>query len=162
MLPPQIQLYGLVFLLGSFSVASLSDLRRMAAQRDFAEVWVYFTGIVFLFDLYEFISTQSALVVFKWALIVGFAYFAWRRQTPVFNLSLMDTAAVCAVASLLNPLHIGVYYVILFAFKEILTPVLSKFGEAGAYPFLPVVFVSTLAVTAVIVYDVLEGYVITL
>ena len=34
-----LQTYGLVFLLGSLTVASLSDLRRLAAQKDFAEVW---------------------------------------------------------------------------------------------------------------------------
>ena len=32
--------YGLFFLLGSFTVASLSDLRRMSAQSEFLHVWV--------------------------------------------------------------------------------------------------------------------------
>ena len=48
-----VQLYGLVFLIGSLTVASLSDLRRMAAQKDFAEVWVVFTAAFFAYDFYR-------------------------------------------------------------------------------------------------------------
>ena len=33
---------GLAFLLGSFTVATLSDLRRLSAQREFVEVWWLF------------------------------------------------------------------------------------------------------------------------
>jgi len=32
------QLYGLIFLLGSFTVATLSDLKRMSAQRELLEI----------------------------------------------------------------------------------------------------------------------------
>ncbi len=48
----QFQLYGLIFLLGSFSVATLSDLKTMTAQREFMEVWILFILAFLAYDVY--------------------------------------------------------------------------------------------------------------
>jgi hypothetical protein len=36
------QQFGLAFLLGSFTVATWSDLKRLCAQREFVEIWLLF------------------------------------------------------------------------------------------------------------------------
>ena len=48
--PNPIQLHALVFLLGSLSVSALSDIRRLAAQADFSEVWIGFAAAMFAVD----------------------------------------------------------------------------------------------------------------
>ncbi|MFH1126185.1 MAG: hypothetical protein V1703_03590, partial [Candidatus Altiarchaeota archaeon] len=69
-----LQFYGFLFLLGSFTVASLSDLKRMAAQKEFAEVWLLFTLAAFLYDFYR-LSGSAYIDVFavKWVMIGIFA-----------------------------------------------------------------------------------------
>ena len=47
------QQLGLAFLLGSFAVATLSDLRHLSAQREFPEIWVLITLAALGLDLYE-------------------------------------------------------------------------------------------------------------
>ena len=44
---------GLAFLLGSFSVATWSDLKRLSAQREFLEIWLVFLVGMLGYDLYE-------------------------------------------------------------------------------------------------------------
>lgn len=44
---------GLAFLLGSFAVATWSDLKRLSAQREFVENWLAFLAIVLAFDVYD-------------------------------------------------------------------------------------------------------------
>jgi hypothetical protein len=149
----QLQLYGLVFLLGSLTVAALSDIRRMAAQKDFAEVWVAFTLLFFLYDLYHIDQLSPAVVALKWALIVFFVIGSVKYTQHWFVLSPMDIAAVCAVMSLLNAKHVVLYYFIVFVLKELMNPLLQQFGEAGAYPFLPVVLVSTVVIFVVLSYN---------
>lgn len=146
----QLQLYGLVFLLGSFTVASLSDLKRMAAQKDFAEVWAAFTILFLLYDLHHIDQLAPTSVIIKWAAVLAFIVASLKYTTYWFTLSPMDIAAACAVMSLLDYRHVILYYFILVIFKEIMNPVLKRFGDAGAYPFLPVVLVSTVVVFAVL------------
>lgn len=148
----QLQLYGLVFLIGSLTVASLSDIRRMAAQKDFAEVWAGFTILFLLYDIYHLDQLNPTLVVVKWGLIAFFVIASARLTTHWFTLSLMDIAAVCAVMSLLTAKYILLYYFIIIVFKELLNPILKQFGDAGAYPFLPVVLASTIIIFAVLNY----------
>jgi len=141
-----LQLYGLVFLLGSLAVAALSDLKRMAAQADFAEVWGVFTIASFAVDVYTLSQSDPTTLVLKWGLI--FVFFVVSLKDRGLNISLMDAAAVCAVASLLAPLEVAGFFVLVLVFKTMLSPILSKFGDAGAKPFLPVVFFSETIVLA--------------
>lgn len=135
------QLYGLVFLLGSLTVSALSDLRRMAAQRDFAEVWGAFTFISLVADIYLLAESDPLTLVAKWALIAGFAYVTLKEHA--LNISLMDVMAVSAVASLLGPATIIGFFVVLLLLREFLSPILEKFGGGGVRPFLPVAFAAT-------------------
>ncbi len=148
----QLQLYGLIFLVGSLTVSSLSDIRRMAAQRDFAEVWVAFTLLFLLYDIYHIDQLNPFNVVLKWLIISVFVLASAKFLKHVFVISTMDIAAVCAVTSLLTAKYVLLYLFIVLVFKEILTPILRQFGDAGAYPFLPVVLLSTILIFAILSY----------
>ncbi|MBD3387577.1 MAG: hypothetical protein GF416_01005 [Candidatus Altiarchaeales archaeon] len=134
-----IQTHALVFLLGSLAVSSLSDLRRMAAQADFYEVWIAFTAAMFLFDLYLGMTGQLTIPPFtlKWILILAFT--AVSTATPLLNISTMDVAALAALLSTLNPATILLTIPLTILANELLHPLLKKHGQAGAYPFLPTV-----------------------
>lgn len=142
-----IQFYGFLFLLGSFTVASLSDLKRMAAQKEFAEVWLLFTLAVFVYDFYR-LSGEVYLSVFvvKWSIIGLFALFSWKYFGVILSLSEMDLTAACAVMSLLNPLFILTYYLLLVFIKLLLKPFLNKFGDGISTPFMPVILAATVAI----------------
>lgn len=142
----EIHVYGLVFLLGSLTVAGLSDLRRMAAQTDFAEVWAAFTALMFLTDTYLGLSAQLPLTVFgvKWALIA--VYAAAASTLHLFDISTMDVSAVTALLSLQNPASILLAVFLLFIVNELLQPILRRYGEAGAYPYLPTVWTANLLI----------------
>jgi hypothetical protein len=143
-LPNGIQFYGLVFLIGSLTVASLSDLKRMAAQREFAEVWLLFTLCFFGYDLYHSYQEASNITfIAKWAMIAIFAIFSWKYFGIILSLSEMDLTASFAVMSLLSPIFILGFYLLLIAFKTILTPILKKFGDGLSMPFLPVILTAT-------------------
>ena len=47
-----LQMYGLMFVLGSYSVATLSDLKRMSAQSEFVSVWAIIAIGLFVVDVY--------------------------------------------------------------------------------------------------------------
>ena len=139
--------YGLLFLLGSFTVASLSDLKRMAAQKEFAEIWILFTMVFFGYDFYR-LSGEMPLTLFmvKWTLIMLFALFSWKLFGFILSLSFMDLAAACAVMSLLNPQFILTYYVILLLSNLLLKPFLRKSGDRISIPFMPVILISTIII----------------
>src|SRR5204862_3605100 len=72
---PQWQQFGLAFLLGSFAVATLSDLKRLSAQREFLEIWLLFSVAILLFDGYHayYAPVWPAGLIAKWVLIAIFS-----------------------------------------------------------------------------------------
>ena len=138
-----IQAYALVFLLGSYSVAALSDLRRMAAQSDFAEVWVAVSGFLFSVDVYLLLSGALPVESFiiKWVAILALSMVALLMRSA--SIAPMDVAAAAATAAALPPASAALYFVFIAVVGELLSPVLRRFGSDGAYPFLPAVFVSS-------------------
>ncbi len=168
-----VQFYGLIFLLGSFTVAAVSDLRRMLAQRDFAEVWFVFTGIFFVYDAYLSLSENFSFsnFILKWAIIGIFALLSYKFVNLLFSLSLMDITAICAVGSLLDITYLVAFYIMLIVINEILKPFLKDITKRhitpapavvdriDVYPFLPVVLVSTFLILVLAWFDVLSGVV---
>jgi hypothetical protein len=150
---PDLQIYGLVFLLGSLTVSSLSDLRRLAAQKDFSEIWGFFTILLLTADVYFTLDGQSnpTAVAVKWTMI--FIFIA-ATTTHYFNISTMDVTAVTALLSLLNPLEILLALILILLTAELLKPILKQFSEAGAYPFLPIVLITN---TIILSYLLLGG-----
>ncbi|MBD3262567.1 MAG: hypothetical protein GF334_13015 [Candidatus Altiarchaeales archaeon] len=141
----QIQLYGLIFLFGSYTVSSLSDLRRLAAQTDFAEVWGLYTAIFFLIDAAQAAAQTETItyLTIKWMLILAFA--AATASTRIYiRLSLMDVTAITALCATLPPIQTITAIILIAALNEILTPILKSLAQTGAYPFLPIVWSTNL------------------
>lgn len=156
--PNPIQSYALAFLLGSLTVSSLSDIRRLAAQVDFAEVWAGFTALMFLTDVYLGMTSQLAIAPFllKWVLIVAAAGLT--STTHVLNISTMDVAALSALLSTLNPAYIILALFLTVFFNELLAPMLRKYGEAGAYPFLPTILAVNVFLLLILLTGGVEPY----
>ena len=151
-----LQTHALIFLLGSLTVSSLSDIRRLAAQTDFAEVWAAFTAIMFLTDIALGVTSQLNPYAFtlKWALILITA--AHTSSTHLFNISTMDVAALTALLSTLNPAYILTALLLTTIINELIHPILRKYGEAGAYPFLPTLLTANLIIILIITFGGIE------
>ncbi len=150
--PPELaeaQAFGLAFLLGSFAVATLSDLKRLSAQREFLEVWVLFTLGLLAYDV-----TVSGLdgwalwqaVTVKWVLITALGLMSWHKIGPLFRLARADVFACTAAAALLSPLLIVLFWLVLKVAALGLRPLLAR-GRAQ-WPFMPVVSLATVVVFA--------------
>jgi hypothetical protein len=154
-----VQTHALVFVLGSLAVSSLSDLRRMAAQADFAEVWGAFTALMFAADVYMGLLGQLGIEPFilKWLIIAGFAVVT--TSTRALSICTMDIAAILALISSLGPGYIILTLIALLIVNELLQPILKSYGEAGAYPFLPTVFAVNLIVLAATAFGGVEAFI---
>lgn len=145
------QIYGLVFLLGSLAVATISDLKKMAAQKEFFQFWLIFTIGMFALDAYPMLQSgeiQNAFV-FKWIIIGAFCLLSHSDKGVIFKLGKMDIAAMTAVASLFN-----LYSVIIFIPLTKIVSILEKplLRRGGRYPFIPVIFTSVSLILAVNVF----------
>ncbi len=145
----QFQLYGLVFLLGSFSVATLSDLKRMSAQKEFTEIWVLFFLSFLGYDIYIGYTHGADWILYaKWGLIGLFAILGFTRI--LFNVASGDMFACLAVVALLTPSFIFLFILALKIFQLLLRPFLKLgFGKKRSYPFLPVVTAATVSTLVV-------------
>jgi hypothetical protein len=140
------QQLGLAFLLGSFAVATWSDLKYLSAQREFLEVWLFVVVCAFGYDCWRAHQgeIQGPSVVFKWALIGVLSLISLREVGYLFRLARGDVAALAAAAGLLPPLLIVILFVFAKAISYVLAPVLLR--GRNVYPFMPVVSAATLLV----------------
>ncbi len=108
------QQFGLAFLLGSFAVATWSDLKRLSAQREFVEIWLLFVFAIMALDLYHAYRGQASMPIIglKWGLFAIFSLLAVRRIGILFLLTPADVAALAAAASLLTPALVILFYAI--------------------------------------------------
>ena len=142
------QQFGLAFLLGSFAVATLSDLKRLSAQREFLEVWLLFLLAVLAFDAWRAHDGRASVPVFflKWGLILVLSVLSLKRVGVLFRLAPGDVAALGAAAALLTPALVVIYYLAAKGLALALGPVLAR-GRPN-WAFMPVVTLATLAVLA--------------
>jgi hypothetical protein len=142
---------GLAFLLGSFAVATWSDLKRLSAQREFLEIWLAFVAALLAFDVY-LVQARATLpwqvVAVKWGLIVLASLLSFERL-PVpfrlFRLAAADVAALAAAASLLTPVLVIFFYAGAKLLSKLIGPLLRR---GKYYPFMPVVSLATVGVLA--------------
>lgn len=138
-----IQVYLLWFLLGSFTVAALSDLKHMSAQREFLEIWMLFALAMLATDLYYYyyLETNVVYLFLKWGLIFIFIpfYFHFIRRV-----AWGDISAKMAACSLLPPFFIVIFVVLIRIIDKMTRRLWLKWGRGGFYPFMPVIFLATL------------------
>ncbi|MBY0524349.1 MAG: hypothetical protein K2R98_13165 [Gemmataceae bacterium] len=140
------QQFGLAFLLGTFTVATLSDLRHLSAQREFPEVWLLFLLAALSLDLYE-VQFQDApwmVAALNWALIAGISMLSIARVGVLFRLAIADVAALAAAASLLSPALVVIFYIEAKLIALVVGPLLAR--GRPYWPFMPVVSLATLGI----------------
>jgi hypothetical protein len=142
------QQLGLAFLLGSFTVATFSDLKRLSAQREFVEVWLLFVLAMLGLDGYEYYlgHTPALTVGVKWGLIAVLSLLSLKPVGLLFRLAPGDVAALAAAAALLTPALVVVFYGAAKLISLALRPLLAR--GRPVWPFMPVVSLATLAVVA--------------
>jgi hypothetical protein len=133
--------YGLFFLLGSFTVATLSDLRRLSAQREFLEIWILFVVGIFGIQLYQEGWTLTTTLAVKWAIVLALSILSWAKVGILFRLAIADVAACAAAASLLAPGFVVVFWLLLKLAAWVEAPLLRR--GRSVYPFMPVVMTAT-------------------
>lgn len=143
------QVYGLFFLLGSFTVAALSDLKHLSAQREFVEVWTALLVALLAFDVYAVYAAAWSLdpvLVVKWGLIGIFGLLSHHRVGVLFHLARGDVLACAAACALLPAVLVPVFWLLL----KLLAVVVGWLLGRGylRYPFMPVVTVNTVVVLA--------------
>jgi len=138
------QQLGLAFLLGSFTVATLSDMKYLSAQREFLEVWLAFLAVFFLIDLVSLMRGPPVWpgFVLRWGLLAGLCLVSWRGVGWLFRLAPGDVAALAAAACLLPVVYILIYFALARLFATLLRPLLA--GDRRVWPFMPVVTLATL------------------
>ncbi len=148
----QNQLYGLVFLIGSFTVATLSDLKYMKAQSEFVEIWVLAFIVFLVIDIWKWDSLDQTQTMIKWAIIFIFMLLSHHSIGVIFKLARGDVFACAAVMALMSPALIVVFIIILKVSDLLFRPILRKFGSGNAYPFMPIVMCGTLAIMGIGLY----------
>lgn len=145
------QIYGLFFLMGTLAVSAISDLKDMAAQKEFLQIWIVFTGIMFAVDFYPGILSLnfSGGNVAKWVLILVLSLLSYSDRGIIFKLCKMDVAAIAAVSSLYNPLLVLIFFPLLKLISLGAGPLLKS---GNRYPFLPVVLTGTSIILALNLY----------
>ena len=146
-----IQIYLLWFLLGSFTVATLSDIRRLSAQKEFLEIWALFVLAMFATDFYynDYLVQIPVYLVLKWGLILIFIplYFHFYHKV-----AWGDVSAKMAACSLLPPFFIIIFIVLIRIVEWATKRFWLKYRKGRFYPFMPIIFFSTLMLIIVAVY----------
>lgn len=146
-----VQIYLLWFLLGSFTVATLSDIRHLSAQREFLYVWLLFALTMFITDLYYhyYIVQNIVYLVAKWFLIfiVIPVYFK-----TIVKVAWGDIFAKMAATSILPPAFIVLFVIIIQFIDSITRRIMRMFGIGRAYPFMPAIFFTTIVLLVITMY----------
>jgi len=139
-----LQIYALFAILGSYLVATLSDLRYQSAQVEFLEVWVFFAFVALVIDIFSILIGNMPImpIAVKWGLILIFSVLSHKSVGVYFHLATGDVFAAAAFSALLPIGLIVIFYVLLKIVNTFLKPILKAIGSRGGYPFMPVVLVS--------------------
>ncbi len=142
------QQFGLAFLLGSFTVATWSDLKYLSAQREFLEVWLFFVVGMLIYDGARLNAgeARTTSLLLKWGLIALFSVLSLNGVGVLFRLAWGDVAALAAAACLLSPVLVVVFYLTAKGLSAFLGPLLAQ--GRRYYPFMPVVSLATVVVLA--------------
>lgn len=138
--------YGLFFLLGTFVVASVSDVKHLSAQKEFLDVWLAFVALMLLLDFWQRDWRIGAPFVVKWLLVLVLSALTHRKIGVLLRLATADVAAMAAAAALLSPLLVVAFFAVVKLLSYPMAPILARGRDV--YPFMPVVTLGALGVLA--------------
>lgn len=138
------EVYGLFFLMGSFAVATLSDVKHMSAQREFMDVWWVFAAVILAIQAWASGLAPTGPLVLKWIFVVALAFASHRRVGLWLRLATADVAAATAAAVLLSPGLVLAFWLLLKAISYPAAALLARGRQA--YPFMPVIAAATLLI----------------
>ena len=142
----QFQIYAAVFIMGSFSVATLSDLKHMSAQSEFLEVWLIIVLAIGAYDGYRILKLDADYtpIALKWGIIFLFSMLSHEYVGVYAKVATGDMLACIAAASVLTAGMALLFFIVLKIIDLITRPFISPlFGSGSAYPFMSAVFVSS-------------------
>ncbi len=130
-----IQLYALFFLLGAFTVKSLSEMMNWSGRRDMSELWMFF--------LIGFIAHDAILrpyriryMIIKWAVISTVAFLFLYKDIYFIvrddKVALLAAMSILPLASML--VTAGIYVLLVFLFKRRLR---HSFSHSKMIPTMP-------------------------
>lgn len=140
------EVYGLFFLLGSFAVATLSDLKHMSAQREFMDVWWAVGFILLGVQVWASDLQPEAPLIVKWVLVGLFGLLSHQLVGLWLRLATADVAAAVAAAMLLPPGLVLAFFLLLKLLSWPAAKILAR-GK-NAYPFMPVITLATVLILA--------------
>jgi hypothetical protein len=142
------QLLGMAFVLGNFFTATADDLDHMASTKGFLKTWTFIVLVVLALDmgdlLWQGYDMEKDMIPFivKWILLLVFCTLSHVAVGVLFSNATGDVLAMASAGALLSPILIILFFLILKIVDLLERPLLRKFGNGDAYPFMPVVFTS--------------------
>ena len=138
----------MAFVLGNFFTATADDLDHMASTKGFLKTWTLIVIVVLGLDIgdllwggYNFNRDMVPFIV-KWVLLMVLCILSHMNVGAIFKLATGDVLAIACAGALLSPILILFFFLILKLIDLVEKPLLRKFGDGDAYPFMPVVFTS--------------------
>ncbi len=131
-----IQLYALFFLLGAFTVKSLSEMMNWSGRKDMSELWILFL-IGFIIHDAILRPYRIRFIIVKWAVIAAVVFFFLYKD--VYFVVRDDKAALLAAMSILPLISmlmvVGIYILLVILLKRRLR---HKFSHSKMIPTMPV------------------------
>ncbi len=145
-----IQLYSLFFLLGAFTVKSISEMENWHTRRNMVMLWLFFLVGFAIFDGYVRPYGLKELGV-KWGMITGIAFLFYIKDIEliVWDDKIALLAAMAILPYLHIPLLLGFYVLLVWLFK---TRLRHKFSHSDDIPTMPLITSSLIFTVLIFLY----------
>ena len=140
------QLLAMAFVLGNFFTATADDLDHMSSTRGFLKTWALIVAVVLGLEIADLLwfgydmNRDMIPFIAKWVLLLVLCTLSHQNVGGIFRLATGDVLAIASAGALLTPLLILLFFLVLKIVDLLEKPLLRKFGDGDAYPFMPVVF----------------------
>jgi hypothetical protein len=146
-----LQIYLLFFLLGSFTVATLSDLKHLSAQKEFFQIWILFVLVMLGTDIYHHFYVGENFIYFfiKWGLILLALPLCFHYLGKI---AWGDVWAKMAACSLFSPFLILIFMVLITLINKLTRFIWKIWRKGNYYPFMPVILLTTLFLLTIFIF----------
>lgn len=145
-----IQLFSLFFLLGAFTVKSISELENWHTRRDMKELWIFFLIGFAIFDGVVRPYGNKELGI-KWAMVIGVGVLFYLKDIEmiVWDDKIALLSAMAILTYILIPLLLGLYVLFLWLLK---TRLRHKFSHSDDIPTMPLITSSLIFTVLTFIY----------